>query len=327
MAVTHGRIVASAFAPHPLLRAPHLQTLATLLRPRPAVEFERERVELADGDFVELGWCGPQDAPIVLLLHGLTGDFDSKYLCGTARELAARGLRCAAFLMRGAGAEPNRLPRCYHHGASDDLREVIDGLAARFPATPLAAVGWSLGGNVLLKYLGESGAATPLRAAAAACAPFHLEACAERLRRGFSRVYQQHLLANLKGMIRRKFARIATPIDLAPAYAARDFFEFDDAATAPLNGFVDARDYYARSSCGQFLRRIARPTLIVHAVDDPFMTPALVPPVEALASDVTLELSPHGGHVGFIAAGTLGRPQYWLEPHLADHLAARLRGG
>jgi predicted alpha/beta-fold hydrolase len=320
----HGRIVRSSFVPHPLLRSAHVQTLLPQFRPLPELALELERLELADGDFVMLGWCGPRDGPLAVLLHGLGGGFDSKYLRGTARRLVARGARCALLLMRGAGDEPNRLPQTYHQGASHDLREVIDTLAARAPRRAMVAAGWSLGANVLLKYLGEAGAATPLQCAAAACAPFRLEACALRLRRGISRVYQAHMMKQLKAMQRRRHAVMKLPIDLAAVERARDFFEYDDAATAPLNGFADARDYYARCESGAFLHAIEKPTLIVNALDDPFMTRDLIPRETDLAPAVTLELSERGGHVGFIAAGRFGVPKFWLDQHLADHLADRL---
>ena len=319
--LNQGRIVSGDFRPHPLLRNAHLQTLgAALLRPLPRVEIRRERWELPDGDFVDLGFCGAGTGPQVVLLHGLTGGFDSKYMLGLARNLSRIGWRSVMMLFRGAGPEPNRLARTYHHGDTADLRALLIRLQVAEPATPLFAVGWSLGGNVLLKYLGESGNDTPLSGAVAVCPPFQLEICAEKLRAGFSRVYQRPLLSELKSGMRRKFATMPSPIDLSRVLRTTDFFEFDDAATAPLNGFADARDYYNRSSCGNYLSRIQRPALILHALDDPFMRPEIVPPASALAAPVTLELSPHGGHVGFIAADRALRPYCWLERRIPEFL-------
>lgn len=320
-----GRIVGSGFRPHPLLGNAHLQTiLPSRFRPLPRIAFLRERIELPDGDFVDLGWAGAAPgAPLALLVHGLTGGFESKYLRGAAQRLIAVGWRIAALQLRGGGAQPNRLPRAYHHGDTADLRFVLQLLRARHPHDVLAAVGWSLGGNVVLKYLGEEGENALPNLAFAASVPFSLRECAEHLRHGFARVYQHTLLTGLKDMVRRKQAvtPLAPPANLRGAFAARDFFEFDDAFTAPLNGFRDAEDYYARAACGQFLPRIRRPTLIVHALDDPFMPPAIVPQAAALAPRVTLELSARGGHVGFVSAGPLGQPRFWLE----DRLAAWLR--
>src|SRR5258708_32639029 len=157
-AESHGYIVTSGFRPHPLLRDAHLQTLlGSLARPMPRLDLRVERLELSDGDFVDLGHCGEGDGPLVLLIHGLTGSFESKYLRGTARLLMQRGFRCVAFQQRGAGPEPNRLPRSYHHGASADVTLVLEELRRREPRTPLYAAGWSLAPTALLKLLGEDG--------------------------------------------------------------------------------------------------------------------------------------------------------------------------
>jgi predicted alpha/beta-fold hydrolase len=319
----HGHIVDSQFRPHPLLRTAHLQTiLGSLARPLPRLDLKRERLTLPDGDFVDLGFVGEGQGPLVLLIHGLSGGFQSKYLRGTARLLLDRGFRCVIFQQRGAGDEPNLLPQTYHHGASHDLRDVLAELKRREPSTPLYAVGWSLGGNVLLKCLGEDGARSPLSAAVAVSAPFRLHECAQHLARGFARLYQNAMLKELKAMLRRKFDGKPHPprFDLQRALRARDFIEYDNASTAPLNGFADALDYYEKSANRQFLRHIRRPTLILHAADDPFMTADIIPQAEELAPDVTLELSPSGGHVGFIAADERGRPFCWAERHIADYL-------
>src|SRR5581483_4079421 len=318
-----GCIIASGFRPHPLLRNCHVQTLyPSLMRPLPPLDIRRERLELPDGDFVDLGWSGDGRGPIAVLLHGLTGGFESKYLRGTAQRLVARGWRTVALQLRGSGPDTNRLPRCYNHGDTEDFHTLCAELRRREPRTPLYAAGWSMGANILLKALGETGGQSPLEAAVAACAPFQLEPCAERLRRGFPRVYQRHLLGNLATILRRKHGPVPVlpAADLEAALGAADFLVFDDAYTAPVNGYANARDYYSRASCGQFLRHIRRPTLIVNALDDPFMVPEIVPTAEQLAPAVTLELARHGGHIGFVAAGRGGRPEYWLDGRMADYL-------
>lgn len=325
----HGRIIESHFRPHPLLRGAHAQTLgASLLRPLPRLYIRRERLELSDGDFVDLGWCGEGSGPIVVLVHGLTGSFDSKYLRGTARRLLAKGWRCVLLQLRGAGPEPNRSTRYYNHGDTADLRHLWHLLRQREPATPLYSIGWSLGANVTLKALAEEGHEAPVRATAVACAPFQLTVCADRLRQGFSKVYQKRLLDELKASLRRKHARLAPPagVDLAAALQAQDFYQFDDAYTAPLNAYRNALDYYQRCSSAQFLRAIQVPTLIVNALDDPFMTPELIPAETDLAPSVTLELSQHGGHVGYIGASRTGQPEAWLEWRLSETLAAQHAG-
>ena len=318
-----GRVVQSGFVPYPGLSNPHLQTLlSSQLRPAPRIAQRIERCELPDGDFIDIAWSGPEQGPLAILLHGLTGGFCSKYACGTARRLHRLGIGTVQMQFRGAGDEPNRLDRAYHSGDTGDLRWLAEHLAERFPRRPLYAVGWSLGGNVLLKYLGEQGRDTPVRRAVAASVPFRLRDGAVRLRRGFSRLYQWKLLRELKAGVRRKFATRPFPLNLHAVLAARDFFEFDQYITAPLNGFADAEDYYRRCSSREFLHAIRCPTLIVHALDDPFLRPEGIPEAGELAPDVCLELSAHGGHVGFIAAGRGGRPYCWLDHRIAEYLGA-----
>lgn len=265
------------------------------------------------------------------MVHGLGGSLASKYALGLGHALAARGWRTAILQLRGAGPQPNRLARAYHHGDTADFHHVCAVLKARDPHADLYAAGWSLGANVVLKALGEQGAASPLRAAAAGSAPFDLAACAEHLRHGLARHYQNYLLRALRDMLRRKFQAAGAPLmppeaDLEAALHAGDFFAFDDAYTAPLNGFADARDYYARVSCRQFLSAIARPTLIVNALDDPFMAPDITPPETALAPSVRLETCTHGGHVGFIAAGPRGGLRYWLEDRFIAFFESQRNG-
>ena len=320
----HGQVVQSGFRPHPLVSGPHLQTIASLLRPAPKLDLRRERLELTDGDFLDLGWSGDHHAsgPLAVLVHGLGGGFDSKYVRGTASQLVARGWRTVILQLRGAGPEPNRLQRCYNQGDTEDLRYLWHLLSEREPHAFIASVGWSLGGNVNLKALAEEGSSTPVNIAAAASVPFSIRPCAERMRAGFSRIYQKRLLDALKEALRRKHPHIAPSraVDLAAALAAQDFIAYDEAYTAPLAGFRDAEDYYTQSSCGRWLQDIRCPTLVVHALDDPFMTASIVPDVEALSSFVTLEVAQRGGHVGFVSTSPLGRPYCWLERRLSAYL-------
>lgn len=323
----HGRIVESRFRAHPLFRHAHSQTiLPTLLRPLPSLAIRRERLELDDGDFIDLGWSGEHNAggPIAILVHGLTGGFQSKYLRGLARRLIAQGWRSCIVQLRGAGPEPNRTSHLYNHGDTADLRRVWHLLRAREPRAMLVSVGWSLGGNVSLKALAEEGDAAPVDFAAAASVPFRLQECVERLRAGPGRIYQDRLLRDIREAVARKHRLVPTPagVDLERALLARDFYQFDNAYTAPLHGYRDAEDYYDRAACGQYLHGIRRETLIVHALDDPFMVPDIVPQASTLAPQVTLELSQNGGHVGFIAAGERGRPLLWLEQRLEEYLLA-----
>ena len=320
----HGQILQSSFRPHPLLSSAHLQTIASVFRPAPKLGLRRERLELDDGDFLDLGWSGDHntDGPLAVLVHGLAGGFDSKYALGTACQLIAQGWRTVILQLRGAGPEPNRLHRCYDQGDTEDLRYFWHLLRAREPQAFIASVGWSLGGNVTLKALAEEGATAPVNIAAAASVPFDIRPCAERLSTGFSRVYQKHLLNCVKDALRRKHPQVplSSVVDLPAALAAQSFVEYDEAYTAPLAGYCDVEDYYSHASCGQFLKNIRRSTLVVHALDDPFMTADIVPDVETLSSHVTLEVAHSGGHVGFVSAGALGRPYCWLERRLTEYL-------
>lgn len=323
----HGRILPSAFVPHPLMAGAHLQTiLPALFRPTPELTLRIEKLELPDGDFIQLGWAGVSHttAPIAVLIHGLGGSFESKYVRGLGVRLAAAGWRVCAVQQRGAGPMPNRLSRAYNHGDSEPIKFLWQQLRQRFASTFIACVGWSLGGNVMLKALGEAGERAPVDQAYALSVPFRLHECAEHLRHGFARVYQRKLLEACKDMVRRKHAAqpLTGDVDVARALAAPDFFVFDAAYTAPTSGYRDAEDYYARAACGAFLSRIRRPTHILHALDDPFMRPEIVPPESALSPWVSLELSERGGHVGFLSAGPGGRPECWSEAEICRRLQA-----
>ncbi|MAA74824.1 MAG: hydrolase [Salinisphaeraceae bacterium] len=319
-------IVRSPFRPAPWLRNAHLQTVfASEARRMPALDLDLEILELPDGDFLELAWGPPADGPLIILLHGVIGSTESKYARGMMQAMTRRGWQSLLMLFRGAGGRPNRLPRGYHSGETDDFRHVLGELRRRFPERSLNAAGYSMGGNVLLKYLGESGHDTPLDAAAAVSVPFDLDLCATAIGQGLSRHYQRYIIEAMRAAAREKFSRQSPPFPLPPLEQLQDFYAFDDALTAPLHGFRDARDYYRQASCGPFLADIRRPTLVVHAEDDPFMTPAVVPREADLAPEVRLELSRHGGHVGFVAADRFGRPRYWLEERLPAFFEATAR--
>jgi len=321
-----GRIVASSFRPAWWLPGPHLQTVwPSLARRRPALPLERRRIELADGDFIDLA-LGTGRGPRVLVIHGLEGDLQSHY-AGTLLEALAQAGYCPVFMhLRGCSGEPNRLARSYHSGASEDLREVLIHLARDPAGPPLAAIGFSLGANLLLKYLGEHGGHPPgdprgplLGAGIAVSAPFVLRDAMLRLDQGASRVYRTYLVDRLKLAFQSKFATLPCPLPIDIA-AIHGFNEFDDQVTAPLCGFAGVFDYYSRASCRGYLPAISTPTLIIHARDDPFMFPATVPFEHELGPGITLELSAHGGHVGFVAGNRPWRPQYWLEGRIIGFL-------
>ncbi|MAT65544.1 MAG: hydrolase [Gammaproteobacteria bacterium] len=313
----------AGFRPAWWLPSPHLQTLWPVLARRPRrLALTRERVELADGDFIDLAACGPESGPGVLIIHGLEGSLNSHYATPLLNALAAAGCRARFMHLRGCSEEPNRLARSYHSGASDDLREVLAWLRAR-DCAPRAAVGFSLGGNLLLKHLGESGADSGLACAVAVSVPFRLEAAVQRMDTGVSRIYGRYLLNRLKSSYRRRCRHRATVpgMDLDRIDSIR---AFDDRITAPLNGFADAADYYRRCSAAGYVGGIVTPTLILHARDDPFMYPDTVPAPGDLGPGVTLALSERGGHVGFVAGRFPWRPIYWAEQRILAWLRERL---
>ncbi|MBT9556519.1 MAG: alpha/beta fold hydrolase [Myxococcales bacterium] len=313
------------------LSNPHVQTLlGAIVRPQVAPFVRRERLELPDGDFVDVDH-GPEPvderAPIVVILHGLEGSSASGYVRLVAHHLLVRGASVVALNFRSCSGVPNRLPRLYHSGETADLSSLLAHLRRESPGRSLRAVGFSLGGNVLLKYLGERGDAALLDRAVAVSVPFELAACSTSLSRGFARVYSHHLLSSLHGKLRARAAELAPFCDPAAGLRARTFRDFDDAVTAPLHGFSSADDYFARSSSRPFVAHIRRPTLVLQAEDDPFVPAHAIPWAEAEASgQVRLDVSPHGGHVGFIAPSFGSRrhgprtSSFAVEPHAARFL-------
>lgn len=315
----------SEFKPAWWLPNPHLQTLWSFaLRRRSKITIERERFELPDGDFVDLDWLAKQgNGPIVILLHGLEGSIDSTYVGGMLEAIKENGWRGVLLHFRSCSGEMNRHPRMYHSGDTGDFAEVVAAIHKREPHTPLSAIGYSLGGNVLLKWLGETNDKHPLIAAAAISVPFELARTAERINCGFSRIYQRHFLQSLTKKIRQKFPSGSPWIssDLSKISTMR---AFDELVTAPLHGFKNADDYYEKSSCRQFLTNIRIPTLLLHAQDDPFMTPETVPSPQELSPTVQLELTQHGGHIGFVAGTLPWRAEYWLEKRILAFLNANV---
>jgi len=307
------------FQPPSWLTNRHAQTLYTSspLCRVPVPRWRREVVELPDGDFVEAHWHGPEDAGITLvLLHGLEGSSDATYARMMAAAAAARGWRLVVLHARDCGERRNRLPRRYHAGETGDLRHFMGRLAAERPGARFITAGYSLGGNVLLKYLGEEGNGSPFTAAAAVSVPFDLHDSAESLNRGFSRFYRWYLLRRMKAAMGRKFTPETAPFDWQAAIRARDFVTFDDVVTAPLHGFRDAAHYYGECSSGRYLGAIRTPTLVLNARDDPFMSPAVIPEPARLPDTVRLEITPAGGHIGFVTGPAPWRPSYWMPERL-----------
>jgi predicted alpha/beta-fold hydrolase len=301
----------------------HLQTLFPyLFRRRRPPPLKRQRIELPDGDFIDLDWAPDRPGPLVVLLHGLEGSIRSHYVGGLMHALGDCGLQVAMMNFRGCSGEPNRLPRSYHSGDTGDLDTLLHLLRRRFPQRPLYAVGISLGGNVLLKWLGENAGQTLLARAVAVSVPFELDKAALRLQSGFSRLYQRHLLRKLRAAARAKAKRMTMPVPAERLGTLTTFRDFDDKITAPLHGFDGVDDYYRRCSSRRFLAEIRTPTTILHASDDPFLTADAVPVAGELGPGVTLELSRHGGHVGFVAGNWPWQVSFWLDRRICEILTS-----
>jgi predicted alpha/beta-fold hydrolase len=307
----------------------HLQTiLPKFFLPHPEVPLrDRERLELPDGDFVDLDWIGPRPGPagpVVLILHGLEGSAESHYAKALLAALHDHGWPGGVLHFRGCSGEPNRLTRSYHAGDTGDLTWILERMAA--PGRQIYLVGYSLGGNVLLKYLGERGRRSAAVAAVAISVPFDLQDSAAALNEGFSRFYKWHLLRTMRRKLKDRYpGGQNAPFSWRRAMAARSFYEFDDAVTAPLHGFGGADHYYQMCSSGRFLKSIRTPTLLIQAADDPFMTPAALPRPADLPDCVTLDLSRYGGHVGFIEGGRPWRPESSLTARIVRFLTSANR--
>jgi predicted alpha/beta-fold hydrolase len=272
-----------------------------------------------DGDFVDLVRLdAPAGSPRIVVLHGLEGTEKSHYVRGLFVEASRRGWGADLLLFRGCGREMNRAPRFYHSGETGDLNLVARHLLQSDSKALFFFAGVSLGGNVLLKWLGELGEALPDRiiAGAAVSVPFDLSRASRHIDRGFSRVYQQHFLRTLRQKALAKLEQHPGLLTRDAVLATRTLWGFDDVVTAPMHGFVDAEDYYTRSSSIHFLHAIRIPTLLLSAVDDPFLPADVLDEARRLATpnnDVHVEFVEKGGHVGFVSGRNPLRPFYYAE--------------
>ena len=318
-------------APEPY-RAPawlpggHLQTIyAALVAPRAKVSYRRVRWDTPDGDFIDLDWVdGPANAPLVVLFHGLEGSSRSHYARTLMHAVNRRGWRGVVVHFRGCSGELNRLGRAYHSGDSPEIGWILERLRDGH-AGPLFAAGISLGGNALLKWLGEqcAAAARIVNAAAAVSAPVDLMAAGDALDRGFNLVYVRYFLATMKPKSRAKVLRFPGLFDRARMERAVTLREFDDVVTAPLHGFRDTDDYWTRASSKPLLPAVEVPTLLPNARNDPFLPADALPRPDEVAACVTLDFPATGGHLGFVSGpppGDLG----WLAARLLGYFDQQL---
>jgi predicted alpha/beta-fold hydrolase len=301
-----------AFRPMWYLRNRHLQTiLPSIIHPAfPALE--KERIELEDGDFIDLLWTTVRSSKTLLVLHGLEGSVHSAYAKRILNYCNARRIAAVLMQFRGCSGESNRLLRSYHSGETGDLQRVINHLKGS-GIRSISLLGYSLGGNVTLKYMGEATTDPAIRCAVAVSVPMKLDICSDTMDGGFARIYQAALLRSLIRKMQLKQALLnASERHFPEPRSMRNFRQFDDSFTAPIHGFDSAEHYYRSCSSRQFLHRIDKPTLIIHSRDDPFMTADVLPREHELSDSVTLELTSHGGHVGFLGNNKL-RPGLWLQ--------------
>lgn len=351
----------NSFKPAWWLPNPHLQTLwATIPWQKLNLEIQWERLELPDGDFLDLAWVGRETVehiediedienlegvehikpieqvetltrvkakktPIVLILNGLTGNINSFYVRRIMSLVSQKNYRGVLMRYRGTQGVPNRLARSYHSGETGDLHYIVNELKIREPNTPIIVIGYSLGGNIVLKWLGETGKDNPVQAAASVSVPFEVGKCSDQLDSGFSKIYQWSLLRELCRAYQNKFKQS----HLFPLYKditkLKTLRDFDDTITAPLHGFKNAEDYYVQSSSRQYLSKIKVPSLIVHAQDDPFTPLHTIPKSTEVSPSVTYILTKQGGHLGFIAGKYPWKSEYWLDGILMKFIDSQLK--
>lgn len=324
--------MSDAFRPAWWLPGPHSMTVwGRFLRERPSLPTTTETWDTPDGDQVDVvRLAAPATSPRLVLLHGLEGGIRSHYSAGLLSQAARLSWGADMLLFRTCNGRMNRQPRSYHSGETGDFDFVLRRIAAQFPAAPLGLVGVSLGGNVLLKWLGEQGAAVSgqVRAAAAVSVPFDLARSSRRIGVGASRLYERHFLRSLRRKALAKLERYPSIASRQAVEAATSLWTFDDAYTAIVHGFRDAADYYSQSSSIRFLQSIRVRTLLLSAYDDPFHPPEVLDEVAHLAREnphLELEFHARGGHVGFIEGPTPWHASFYAERRIMHYLDERLR--
>lgn len=301
----------------------HLQTVwGNLFRRLPTLpNMQRNRLELSDGDFIDVDIHRQDNRPTLLLLHGLEGSIDSPYIRGMIEAAMAKNWQVAVMHFRSCSGEPNRLLRSYNSGVSDDLDNVLKLLKQQSINVDYI-VGYSLGGNVLLKWLGEQSEKASIKAAVAVSVPLMLDICATEIHQGLSRIYEWSLLRTLRNKTRQKVLKFGSDklLKMEDISKLNSFWQFDNQVTAPAHGYKDAKDYYNKASSRQFVKHIKVPTLIIQAKDDPFMNSSVLPDINEMPANVLLEASEYGGHVGFTQGKWPWRAEYYLERRIPNYL-------
>ena len=302
----------------------HLETVVPSMFRKVEGEYERERLELTDGDFLDLDWMSGQREKLVIISHGLEGSSERHYVKGVAHYFYQRGWDALGWNCRGCSGEMNRLPRFYHHGATEDIAAVIDH-AIQKKYSHIVLVGFSMGGSMSLKYLGERKDQLPseIKAAVTFSVPCDLGSSARELDKPNKKFYLNRFLKKLEKKIRAKSLKFPQLISSEGFENIKTFRDFDNRYTAPLHGFADADDFYTKASSGSFISSIQIPTLIVNAINDPFLSEACYPfDIAKTSAHVHLETPARGGHVGFTLAGMT---ESWMEVRAFEFINAQRR--
>ncbi len=299
---------------------PHIQTVfPTIFRRVRGVSYKRQRIDTRDGDFIDIDWSTTGKRLVAIVLHGLEGNSTRSYMLGMVRALNRSGWDAVAMNFRCCSGEPNRTMRLYHSGDTEDIHDVVSFIAGLSAYEVICLVGFSLGGNVILKYLGEESENinSAIKAAAVISVPCDLKGCSERLAESGNRMYSKRFLTLLHEKIAVKARKFPEQITLRGYESIKTLKEFDDRYTAPIHGFQDAEDYYRKSSSKPLLPRVSVPTLLINAADDPFLSQSCFPKTEAAKSEwLHLEIPKNGGHCGFMSFGTSGF--YWTEQRVSE---------
>jgi predicted alpha/beta-fold hydrolase len=313
----------SAYKPPLFFTNAHVQTIfPTLFRTNPVV-YTRERISTPDNDFLDLDWLSSNSDRCIILCHGLEGSSQSNYIRGMARAFSRRGIDVLAWNFRGCSGESNTTARFYHSGATEDLQTVLSHILACDRYRRIDLIGFSLGGNMMLKYLGDGVYDIPkvVQRAVAFSVPCDLAACSAELARPHNTLYMKRFLRLLHGKIRAKMNILPGVLDDSNYSSLRTFQDFDDRYTAPLHGFRDANHYWSVCNSRQFISSVRIPTLLVNALDDPFLAPTAYPAAEAQNNPLfTLETPRYGGHCGFVLFNR--EEEYWSEQRATHFLQA-----
>jgi len=303
----------STYSPSVLFKNSHINTMYRIGFGNSKANFDRKRVELNDGDFIDLDFSVVNSNKVVVLIHGLEGSSTSTYIVSLSKILNENGYDTVAINLRGCSGEPNRLLSSYHSGKTEDVDEVIQFIQSNFDYKEINLVGYSLGGNLTLKYIGEQ-LRPDINAAIAVSVPCDLSSSSFVLNKLSNRIYLNRFLKTLKEKAFQKLEQFPDSFLTKDAIQnIKNFREFDDLYTGPANGFINGEDYYLKNSCKQFIPAIKTKSLLINALDDPFLTPDCYPLIEAKNNSFFhLETPKYGGHVGFVTYLNITK-QLWCE--------------